>query len=662
MEVNPDGIVTIIPVRANMNVRTMTLQEIVEQKKQMHLTSFKYLLVEIKNEIDALSKDPSLGKRLMQDVSAEESDKSVQILVESIVEECEQAYLRHEQRPNDEFVDDLTYRGLVVEMLETKVMALSKFNYYIDDRSQWIQNVKAMNLRSAFRARNDFMESQLNHLSGEKREMLALQLCKLKGLIVRGIDETNDMGESAIVQAAANGADEKALKLLIYAKADVSGSDGRTAVVKAASAGHATTVRALSALGAEIDGKVKFGDEDLSATMAAAAGGHNTTLKELFDLRADFSQEEIAFLAAKGGHSDTIQVLHSLNAKFEAAKCMAWAAINGHSSTVMTIFIIFKDLLASDREDQIEIMKHGMQLALNFAAFGGHEDTVRVLHALGANINHFTKEGDGEIPGTPILIAATKGHAKVVKLLLEMKANVDGSADVIYEAKTKEDAEDVFEDWLYDKEKRNIEVEKYEIQLPLHAAAENGHMEVIHVLIEFKADLHAADKENRFAFDIAKSKDEVLSALYHLGGFTSALIAASENRTGDLADHKDQMNISSKFGRTPLHEAACRGHLDSLSVLLNLCTDINALDRLGRSPLDVARGEECTSLLMGRGADGFTPLMAACSQGDHEALRRLIESRCDVDACNRRQQTAVHIAAAKGDEDALKLQIGRAHV
>ena len=507
VEVTPDGIVTIIPVRANMNVRTMTLQEIVEQKKQMHLTSFKYLLVEIKNEIDALSKDPSLGKRLMQDVTAEESENSVQLLVESINEECEQAYLRHEQRPNNEFVDDLTYRGLVVEMLETKVMALSKFNYYIEDRSQWIQNVKAMNLRSAFRARNDFMESQLVHQSEEKREKLALQLCKLKGLIVRDIDETNDMGESAIVQAAANGADEKALKLLIYANADVSGSDGKTAVVKAASAGHSATVRALSALGAEIDGKVKFGDDDLSATMAAAAGGHNSTLKELFDLRADFSTEEIAFWAAKGGHSDTIQVLHSLNAKFEAGKCMAWAAINGHSSTVMTIFIIFKDMLSSDTEDQGEEMKQSIQLALNFAAFGGHEDTVRVLHALGANINYFTKEGDGEIPGTPILIAATKGHAKVVKLLLEMKANVDGSADVIHENKGKDEEEAMFEDWFYDKEKRNSEVEKIEVPLPLHAAAENGHMEVIHVLLEFKADLHAVDKEDRFVFDVAKSKD-----------------------------------------------------------------------------------------------------------------------------------------------------------
>jgi hypothetical protein len=202
MEVTPDGIVTIVPVRANMNVRTMTLQEILEQKKQMHLTSFKYLLVEIKNEIDALSKDPSLDKRLMQDISVE--DDSVQLFVQSITEECEQAYFRHEQRPNDEFVDDLTYRCLVVEMLEIKVMAVSKFNYYIEDRSQWICIVKNMNLRSAFRARNDFMESQLIHHSEEKRAELALQLCKLKGLVVRDLDETNDLKESAIVQAAAN--------------------------------------------------------------------------------------------------------------------------------------------------------------------------------------------------------------------------------------------------------------------------------------------------------------------------------------------------------------------------------------------------------------------------------------------------------------------------
>jgi ankyrin repeat protein len=545
----------------------------------------------------------------------------------------------------------------VVEMLETKVMALSKFKYYVDDRSQWIKEVTAMNLRSAFRARNDFMESLLIHQTEEKREKLAVQLCKLKGLIVKGIDETNDLDESAIVQAAANGADEKALKLLIYAKADISYLHGRTAVVKAAAAGHTATVRALSALGAEIDGKVQFGDEELSATMAAAAGGHNSTLKELFDLRADFSQEEIGLLAAKGGHSDTIQLLHSLNAKFEASKCMAFAAMQGHSSTVMTIFIIYRDILTSDTEEQGGKMKQSLQTALNFAAFGGHEDTVRVLHALGANINYLTKEDDGDIPGTPIVIAASKGHAKVVKLLLEMKANVDGSVDIIHEEKGNEEKEAKFEDWLYDWEKGNKEDHKFEIQLPLHTAAENGHREVIHVLIEFKADLHAVDKDNKFVFDVAKSNDEVLSALYHLGGFTGALIAASENRIDNLENHKEQINIPSAFGRTPLHEAASRGHLDSVSTILELGTNINALDHLGRSPLDVAQGEECSSLLMSKGADGFTPLMAACCQSDHEAIQNLIESGGDVNACNRKQQTAVHIASIKGDEDALKMLI-----
>jgi ankyrin repeat protein len=443
---------------------------------------------------------------------------------------------------------------------------------------------------------------------------------------------------------------------LIYAKANVSGSDGETAVVKAASAGHTATVRALSAFGAEINGQVQFGDDNFTATMAAASGGHNNTLKELFDLRADFN-EESALLAAKGGHSETIQLLHSLNVKFEASKCMALAAMNGHSSTVMTIFFIIKGMLASDIEEPSEGMKHGIQMALDYAAFGGHEDTVRVVHALGANINRVS---ESDLQGTPILIAAVKGHAKIVKLLLQMKANVDGSEDMMHEEEGKDEGEEIFEDWLSDMMSHNkggTIVEK--LDSPLHAAAENGHREVIHVLTEFKADLHAADKEDRFVFDvaIAKCKHEVLSALYHLGGFTPALIAASENRRDDLENLKDQINVQSKFGRTPLHEAACRGHLDMVSALLEFGANINALDHLGRSPLDVASGEECSSLLMSQGADCFTKLMAAFTQGDHEAIEKLIESGCDVNACNRRKQTAVHIAAANSDEEGLKLLI-----
>ncbi len=191
LEVTKEGVVSILPVRMNMNVKTMMVEEIEGQKKRMHLASFRYLLGEIKQNLIKLSRGEQISERLKKDITSEEN--TIEELVESILSECLQTFESHKEKDNDQLIEDQTFRGLVVEMLEIKMMAISKFQYYFEDKSQWLASVKEMKLRTAHRLRIDCLQSMVVSQPA-KAENIALQLCQLKGLVMNSIDKKKRVG------------------------------------------------------------------------------------------------------------------------------------------------------------------------------------------------------------------------------------------------------------------------------------------------------------------------------------------------------------------------------------------------------------------------------------------------------------------------------------
>ena len=143
--------------------------------------------------------------------------------------------------------------------------------------------------------------------------------------------------------------------------------------------------------------------------------------------------------------------------------------------------------------------------------------------------------------------------------------------------------------------------------------------------------------------------------------FKSTMHQAAD--AGDAAKVKafiqEGIDVNEKgHGCTPLHCAARHGHKDVAELLIAEGADINAKDTQGRTPTDLAinKGrEEMAKLLVSRSRG--VSLHAVAYVGDLQRVERLLDGGANVDAEDRKGQTALHYAAKAGQIAVAKLLI-----
>ncbi|XP_059494376.1 histone-lysine N-methyltransferase EHMT1 isoform X5 [Stegostoma tigrinum] len=177
----------------------------------------------------------------------------------------------------------------------------------------------------------------------------------------------------------------------------------------------------------------------------------------------------------------------------------------------------------------------------------------------------------------------------------------------------------------------NFRAEHQNKRTPLHAAAEIGHVEICHMLVQAGANLDTCDDDQRTPLMEAAENNQLETVKYLL-------------KAGALADHKDVegstcLHLAAKKGHYDvvvyllstglidvscqeenicLHWAAFSGCVDIAEIFLNAKSDLTAVNMHGDSPLHIASREnhyECVVLFLSRGADvniknkeGETPL------------------------------------------------------
>lgn len=153
----------------------------------------------------------------------------------------------------------------------------------------------------------------------------------------------------------------------------------------------------------------------------------------------------------------------------------------------------------------------------------------------------------------------------------------------------------------------------------LQAGSQNGHLEVIQVLLNHSADVEIEDKDGDRAVHHAAFGDE------------PAVIEQLSKAGADL-------NARNKRRQTALHIAINKGHLNVVKTLLELSCHPSLQD-----------------------SEGDTPLHDAISKEQDEMLSQLLDYGADITLTNNNGFNALHHAALKGNPSAMKILLAKSN-
>jgi hypothetical protein len=230
------------------------LQELLEQKKGMHVNAFRLLIDELSRDLRRIADEEGAEARLVSDSQRTIwGGQSVQGFLQRIMGLAKEVLGRHEGRKAEDYTDDGAFKGLVQEMLDARAMAESLLRLYLEDRSRGIDwRMTQTSLLEAHRELVAFRTRMMAGLEGEARRAAAERLCILRGYAARAIGEANDAGEDALVRAAADGtAGAAGVALLLEAGA----ATGGEALVAAAKHGQWEAVAALIECSVNVDSR-----------------------------------------------------------------------------------------------------------------------------------------------------------------------------------------------------------------------------------------------------------------------------------------------------------------------------------------------------------------------------------------------------------------------
>uniref|UniRef100_A0A0G4HY28 Uncharacterized protein n=1 Tax=Chromera velia CCMP2878 TaxID=1169474 RepID=A0A0G4HY28_9ALVE len=340
------------------------------------------------------------------------------------------------------------------------------------------------------------------------------------------------------------------------------------------------------------------------------------------------------------------------------------------------------------------------QLALLIAAGGGDLQTVkRKLEQGGTNVDVLDENGK-----TALICASDRGHAVIVQLLLDARANTDiqdqqdsGGGDLasflfrrnivtlrtalMYAASNGHT--DIVR--LLLKAKANVNIQDNRGHTALISASNPGHAEVVQLLIEAQTNVDCLDGKGKTALLCASSKGHTkIVQLLLITKANADIQDKADSEEEARAGQKDQQGWGVGAGgwgrgrhetlRTALMRAAYNGHTEIVRLLIEAKANLDLQDKRGRTALisaSEAGHTEIVHLLINAKAEldrlSFTPdeysllrdgqetaLIRASSKGHTDIVRLLIDAKADINAKSE-SGTALLRAASRSSEEIVRL-------
>jgi len=452
-------------------------------------------------------------------------------------------------------------------------------------------------------------------------------------LSAAGFAATN--GNTALVDAVKN-QDAESVRALLKQHVDVNApeADGTTALHWAAHWGDLETVDALLREGASAIAINRYGATPLSE--AVRVGGA-PLIEKLLKAGADpntlvtAQAETVLMKASRDGNLDAVKVLlehgAEVNVKenFRGQTAVMWASAEGHADIVQLLASHGADLnlRSYDRDPTLPKMEAGTPnapiargglTALLFAARQGEIETAKALLDAKADINAVDSDGNNALTlsilnthydlakllidrgadpniasknGRTALYSAVEMHdmdwsprpahkevdkttsMEIVHLLLDHKANVN--AQLTAPAPIEKHAQDMGDKSLGAG------------TTPFTRAARSADAELMHLLLDKGADPKLVGKDNQTALIVAAG----VNYTDHIKGTEAEALEAVKICVSLGLD----VNAATDKGETALHGAAKRGADSIAKYLVEKGANVNARNKRGFTPLDLAMGK-----------------------------------------------------------------------
>lgn len=285
--------------------------------------------------------------------------------------------------------------------------------------------------------------------------------------------------------------------------------------------------------------------------------------------------------------------------------------------------------------------------AMRFAATADSVDILKALIQSGASVNIKDKSG-----WTPIIHAAIKGKAANVKILQSAGASLP--ADLVYPAALGDI--DMVQQML--KQGADVNATNEIGWMPLAAAAVNGHVEIVNLLLHKGAQTDSTGMDRGWrmsALTLAADRGHLEVVKTLLGKKADANLTSF-----DVAANKST-------GRTALMEAVYSGHAEVVRAVVE--GGANPNDRFPgarKRPLlsGAVQSPAVLKVLLDKGAnvnatdeDGATALIAASYFGCADSVALLLQRGARVSAKNQQGYTALQIATMLRDQEKVEAKV-----
>ncbi|KAK6543588.1 hypothetical protein TWF694_000331 [Orbilia ellipsospora] len=284
--------------------------------------------------------------------------------------------------------------------------------------------------------------------------------------------------------------------------------------------------------------------------------------------------------------------------------------------------------------------------ALWYGSFTGVIYMVNELLREGADVN----DAGNDRFSSPLTEASSKGHTKIVELLLNRGAVIN----------TREG------DFLH----------------ALAAASTNGYIKIVELLLDRGADVKSINGSDALLKASAAGHIEIVKLLLNRGVNFDVVRSLYDNTLFIVSSRGHIKIIELLFARDIhfnsqgmdlkpfVYKASARGHTKIAELLLDRGADVNTQDGDFLNPLAVASANGYTKtveLLLDKGADVNSPyhtwfgnaLTRASARGHPEVVELLLDRNADVNVKSGQCGSALIAASAEGQKEVVELLLNR---